>query len=205
VHGRARRRSARLPGNGRFRRLKLVEREPARTRELRHRLPPVSILPPFNLGNTTMGYGLGGAGAARSTPPAARRAIALVGDGGCWHNGLTSSDTASGVQQIRQRTVIVDKNGLHLGEPAGRHSLHLKRQPASARRRIRREGGDAASRRVGAHADGTPTTSRALRRHVARGADHPEKGLGHRGASSECMLKQARRVASADNQASRRQ
>src|SRR2546426_7220640 len=43
-----------------------------------------SVLPPFNLGNATMGYGLGGAGAAAFNVPAGKRAIALVGDGGGW-------------------------------------------------------------------------------------------------------------------------
>ena len=37
-----------------------------RTRKLRHRLSLFSVLPPFNIGNSTMGYGLGGAGAAAS-------------------------------------------------------------------------------------------------------------------------------------------
>ena len=50
-----------------------------------------SILPPFNIGNTTMGYGLGGAGAAALNAKADKRAIAVMGDGGFWHNGLTSS------------------------------------------------------------------------------------------------------------------
>jgi indolepyruvate ferredoxin oxidoreductase alpha subunit len=49
-----------------------------------------SILPPFNLGNTTMGYGLGTAGAAALNVPAGKRAISVMGDGGFWHNGLTS-------------------------------------------------------------------------------------------------------------------
>src|SRR5690606_9184875 len=48
-----------------------------------------SILPPFNIGNTTMGYGLGTAGAS-AFKPAGKRAIAVMGDGGFWHNGLTS-------------------------------------------------------------------------------------------------------------------
>jgi indolepyruvate ferredoxin oxidoreductase alpha subunit len=50
-----------------------------------------SILPPFNIGNTTMGYGLGGAGAAAFKSNADKRAIAVMGDGGFWHNGLASS------------------------------------------------------------------------------------------------------------------
>src|SRR5258707_14279014 len=49
-----------------------------------------SILPPFNIGNTTMGYGLGGAGAAAFNVKADKRAIAVIGDGGFWHKGLTS-------------------------------------------------------------------------------------------------------------------
>src|SRR5258706_4918514 len=49
-----------------------------------------SILPPFNLGNTTMGYGLGAAGAAALNAPGGKRVIGVMGDGGFWHNGLTS-------------------------------------------------------------------------------------------------------------------
>ncbi len=51
-----------------------------------------SIMPPFELGATTMGYGLGPASAsAFNSPDAERRSISFVGDGGFWHNGLTSS------------------------------------------------------------------------------------------------------------------
>ena len=50
-----------------------------------------SILPPFNIGTTTMGYGLGPASAAAFNAPGAKRSIAVMGDGGFWHNGLTSS------------------------------------------------------------------------------------------------------------------
>jgi indolepyruvate ferredoxin oxidoreductase alpha subunit len=50
-----------------------------------------SILPPFNLGGTTMGYGLGPASASAFNVEAGKRSIAVMGDGGFWHNGLTSS------------------------------------------------------------------------------------------------------------------
>ncbi|MDW6024674.1 indolepyruvate ferredoxin oxidoreductase subunit alpha [Mesorhizobium sp. BAC0120] len=51
-----------------------------------------SIMPPFELGATTMGYGLGPASAsAFNSAEAKRRSISFVGDGGFWHNGLTSS------------------------------------------------------------------------------------------------------------------
>jgi indolepyruvate ferredoxin oxidoreductase alpha subunit len=50
-----------------------------------------SILPPFNIGATTMGYGLGWAGAAAfNTTATDKRTISVMGDGGFWHNGLTS-------------------------------------------------------------------------------------------------------------------
>jgi indolepyruvate ferredoxin oxidoreductase alpha subunit len=50
-----------------------------------------SILPPFNIGGTTMGYGLGPASASAFNVEAGKRAIAVMGDGGFWHNGLASS------------------------------------------------------------------------------------------------------------------
>ncbi|GAB5375405.1 MAG: indolepyruvate ferredoxin oxidoreductase subunit alpha [Acuticoccus sp.] len=49
-----------------------------------------SIMPPFNLGATTMGYGLGPASASAFNVKAKKRPIAIMGDGGFWHNGLTS-------------------------------------------------------------------------------------------------------------------
>ncbi|MBV8650547.1 MAG: indolepyruvate ferredoxin oxidoreductase subunit alpha, partial [Alphaproteobacteria bacterium] len=49
-----------------------------------------SIMPPFNIGATTMGYGLGPASASAFNVKGGKRAIAVMGDGGFWHNGLTS-------------------------------------------------------------------------------------------------------------------
>ncbi len=50
-----------------------------------------SILPPFNIGGTTMGYGLGPASASAFNVEADKRSIAVMGDGGFWHNGLATS------------------------------------------------------------------------------------------------------------------
>ena len=74
-----------------------------------------SILPPFNLGSTTMGYGLGTASAAAFTVPpgneaASKRAISLMGDGGFWHNGLTSGIANAVFNRSNNLTVIVDNN-----------------------------------------------------------------------------------------------
>lgn len=50
-----------------------------------------SILPPFNIGSTTMGYGLGPASASAFSVKSDKRAISVMGDGGFWHNGLSTS------------------------------------------------------------------------------------------------------------------
>jgi indolepyruvate ferredoxin oxidoreductase alpha subunit len=48
-------------------------------------------LPPFEIGGQTMGYGLGPASNAAFDGGGERRAISILGDGGFWHNGLSSS------------------------------------------------------------------------------------------------------------------
>jgi indolepyruvate ferredoxin oxidoreductase alpha subunit len=69
-----------------------------------------SILPPFNLGNTTMGYGLGSAGAAALSAPDHKRAISVMGDGGFWHNGLTSGIANSVFNRSDNLTIVVDNS-----------------------------------------------------------------------------------------------
>lgn len=66
-----------------------------------------SILPPFHIGNTTMGYGLGTAGAS-AFKPEGKRAVAIMGDGGFWHNGLTSGIGNAVFNQDDNLTIIVD-------------------------------------------------------------------------------------------------
>ncbi len=48
-------------------------------------------LAPFEIGGTTMGYGLGPASNAAFDGGGSRRPVSIIGDGGFWHNGLTSS------------------------------------------------------------------------------------------------------------------
>jgi indolepyruvate ferredoxin oxidoreductase alpha subunit len=69
-----------------------------------------SILPPFNLGNTTMGYGLGAAGASALNANASKRVISVMGDGGFWHNGLTSGIANSVFNKSDNLTVVVDNS-----------------------------------------------------------------------------------------------
>lgn len=68
-----------------------------------------SILPPFNIGATTMGYGLGWAGAsAFNTGETQKRTISIMGDGGFWHNGLTSGVGNAVFNQTDNLLVVID-------------------------------------------------------------------------------------------------
>jgi indolepyruvate ferredoxin oxidoreductase alpha subunit len=68
-----------------------------------------SILPPFNIGATTMGYGLGWAGAAAlNAKDSNRRTISVMGDGGFWHNGLASSVGNAVFNKTDNVLVVVD-------------------------------------------------------------------------------------------------
>ena len=68
-----------------------------------------AINEPFNLGATTMGYGLGSAGAAAlNSREADRRTVAVMGDGGFWHNGLTSGVGNAVFNQSDQLLLVVD-------------------------------------------------------------------------------------------------
>jgi indolepyruvate ferredoxin oxidoreductase alpha subunit len=70
-----------------------------------------SILPPFNIGATTMGYGLGWAGAAAfNTKETHKRTISIMGDGGFWHNGLTSGVGNAVFNQSDSVLVVVDNS-----------------------------------------------------------------------------------------------
>lgn len=69
---------------------------------------------PFNLGATTMGYGLGASSAsAFNAGPqlgASKRAIAMMGDGGFWHNGLATGIGNAVFNKHDNVFLIVDNN-----------------------------------------------------------------------------------------------
>jgi indolepyruvate ferredoxin oxidoreductase alpha subunit len=69
-----------------------------------------SILPPFSIGNTTMGYGLGGAGGSAFNAKGAAPVVNVIGDGGFWHNGLTSGIGGAVFNQNDNIFLIVDNN-----------------------------------------------------------------------------------------------
>jgi indolepyruvate ferredoxin oxidoreductase alpha subunit len=67
-------------------------------------------LPPFSLGNSILGYGMSLASAAAVGPNMDRRSIAVMGDGGFWHNGLITG-VASNLFNHGDGVLIVMQNG----------------------------------------------------------------------------------------------
>jgi len=65
---------------------------------------------PFSLGNSILGYGMSLASAAAVTPNMERRPIAVMGDGGFWHNGLITG-VASNLFNKGDGVLIVMQNG----------------------------------------------------------------------------------------------
>jgi indolepyruvate ferredoxin oxidoreductase, alpha subunit len=150
-----------------------------------------SILPPFNLGNSTMGYGLGAAGAAALDGAGGKRAIALVGDGGFWHNGLASS-VGNAVFNKSDNVLIVVDNGY----AAATGGQDVPSSAADNRMRATRNPIERAVRGVGVKWVRTLTRTYD----VARMRDTLKEALttAVRGpkviiAQSECMLNKQRR------------
>jgi indolepyruvate ferredoxin oxidoreductase, alpha subunit len=65
---------------------------------------------PFSFGNSILGYGMSMASAAAVAPLSARRPLAIMGDGGFWHNGLLSG-VASNLMNQGDGVLIIMKNG----------------------------------------------------------------------------------------------
>ena len=69
-----------------------------------------ATLPPFNLGKSILGYGLGPAAASAFGGSSDRPALTIMGDGGFWHNGLTSGITNAVFNEDDSVVVVVDNN-----------------------------------------------------------------------------------------------
>ncbi len=68
-----------------------------------------STMAPFNTGNTILGYGMGLASGNAAAPMFGKRTIALMGDGGFWHNGLTSG-VANAVFNKQDQVLVILQN-----------------------------------------------------------------------------------------------
>ncbi|HET7849905.1 MAG TPA: indolepyruvate ferredoxin oxidoreductase subunit alpha, partial [Pseudolabrys sp.] len=65
---------------------------------------------PFSMGNSILGYGMSLASAAAVTPNMEKRPIAVMGDGGFWHNGIITG-VASNLFNKGDGVLIVMQNG----------------------------------------------------------------------------------------------
>jgi indolepyruvate ferredoxin oxidoreductase alpha subunit len=65
---------------------------------------------PFSMGNSILGYGMSLASSAGVGPMMSRRPLAIMGDGGFWHNGLLSG-VASSLLNKGDAVLIIMKNG----------------------------------------------------------------------------------------------
>jgi indolepyruvate ferredoxin oxidoreductase alpha subunit len=150
-----------------------------------------SILPPFNLGATTMGYGLGAASAAAFNAPGAKRAISVMGDGGFWHNGLTSGVANAVFNRSDNLTIVVDNS--YTSATGGQDILSSKALNAtrSTGHEIER-----AVRGVGVRWVRTLRRTydlKAMTATLREALTTKEKGPKILIAQSECMLNQQRR------------
>jgi indolepyruvate ferredoxin oxidoreductase alpha subunit len=150
-----------------------------------------SILPPFHIGNTTMGYGLGTAGASALNAPAGKRAISVMGDGGFWHNGLTSGIAHAVFNRSDNLTLIVDNS---YTSATGGQDI-----PSSVALNPTRSTGHAIAQAVrGVGVNWVRTVTRtydvaAMRDAMKEALTTPEKGPKVLIAQSECMLNRQRR------------
>ena len=67
-------------------------------------------LPPFNIGSTVLGYGLGLASSAGISHLTSNRTISIMGDGGFWHNGLTTG-VVNSIYNGHDSVLVIMKNG----------------------------------------------------------------------------------------------
>jgi indolepyruvate ferredoxin oxidoreductase, alpha subunit len=151
-----------------------------------------SILPPFNIGATTMGYGLGPASASAFNVPAGKRSISVLGDGGFWHNGLASSIGNAVFNKHDGVTLIVDN---YYSAATGGQDIPSSRA-LNPRRKTNNSIVDAV-KGVGARwvrqIDRTYDVSR-LRDTLREALTTKDEGPKIIVASSECMLNKQRRV-----------
>ena len=151
-----------------------------------------SILPPFNIGGTTMGYGLGPASASAFNVESDKRSISVMGDGGFWHNGLATS-VGNAVFNKQDGVILVVDN--YYSAATGGQDI-LSSRANNARRKTNNSIVDAV-KGVGAkwvrQIDRTYDVA-TMRDTLREALTTKEEGPKIIVASSECMLNKQRRV-----------
>jgi indolepyruvate ferredoxin oxidoreductase alpha subunit len=150
-----------------------------------------ATLPPFNMGNSILGYGLGLSSAAAVAPMFGdRRTVTVMGDGGFWHNGLSTGVTAA-LQNRTDAVLVVMDNGYT--SATGQQHVPSSAAGEAMRPRISIE---AALRAVGVtwvRTQGTYVVKDMVRT-LREALTTKEKGLKVIIARQECQLARQRRI-----------
>jgi len=149
-----------------------------------------STLPPFNIGNTVLGYGLGLASNSAVHPAMARKSVTIMGDGGFWHNGLTTG-IANSVFNKNDGILVIMKNGY--SSATGTQELPSSPQHSDVKEDISME--------RALQGIGVPWMKTVRNYHVGEVAktireamDAPQKGLKVIIAEGECQLERQRKL-----------
>jgi indolepyruvate ferredoxin oxidoreductase alpha subunit len=149
-------------------------------------------LPPFNIGATTMGYGLGPASSSAFNVDAGKRPISMIGDGGFWHNGLSTS--IGNAVYNKQNGVIMVVDNFYSAATGGQDIMSSRAENAE---RSTNNGIVNAVKGIGVkwvrHLDRTYDVAR-MRDFLRDALTSKEVGPKVIVASSECMLNKQRRV-----------
>ena len=160
-----------------------------------------ATLAPFNLGNTIMGYGLSLASASSVRSALPHKSISIMGDGGFWHNGLTTG-IASAVFNKHDGIVIIINNGYSAatgGQDIPSHMLpNLIATTVDAERSEREQSQsiERACRGAGVEWVRTVTTYgiSEMKDTLTEALESDQPGLKVIIAEGECMLNKQRRV-----------
>ena len=149
-----------------------------------------STLPPFNIGNTVLGYGLGLASNSAVHPAMAKRTVTIMGDGGFWHNGLTTG-IANTVFNKNDGILVIMKNGY--SSATGTQELPSSPQHSDVKEDISME--------RALEGIGVPWMKKvhnyevgAVAKTLKEAMDAPEKGLKVIIAEGECQLERQRKL-----------
>jgi indolepyruvate ferredoxin oxidoreductase, alpha subunit len=149
-------------------------------------------LPPFNIGATTMGYGLGPASSSAFNVDASKRPISMIGDGGFWHNGLSTS--IGNAVYNKQNGVIMVVDNFYSAATGGQDIMSSRAENAE---RSTNNSIVNAVKGIGVkwvrHLDRTYDVAR-MRDFLRDALTSKEVGPKVIVASSECMLNKQRRV-----------
>jgi indolepyruvate ferredoxin oxidoreductase alpha subunit len=148
-------------------------------------------LPPFEIGGATMGYGLGPAANGAFDGGGEKRPIAIIGDGGFWHNGLSSSFTNMAFNKSDGVAIIVDN--YYSAATGGQDNMSSRADNAS---KATKNPISRALRGIGItwvrQIDRTYDVAK-MRDTIREALTTPTKGPKVIVASSECMLNKQRR------------